>query len=99
MNGRCFFFIVLLVVSCVNESSNQKKGKQIFEKNCSTCHGLKGSLQASGASDLTISKLNKQQLIQVIRDGRRSMGSYKGTLSDSQIDSVAKYVMDLRPKK
>ena len=92
-------FVVFFIFSCVNENSNNNEGKQIYENKCVTCHGLKGNAQASGASDLTVSELSKEKLIEVIKNGRNSMRPYKEELSESQIDSVAKYVIELRLKK
>jgi len=99
MRFRYFIWVSLLISSCTNENSNKNSGKLIFEKNCVTCHGLKGNLQVSGASDLTASQLSKEQMIEVIKDGRNTMSPYKGTLSASEINAVAKHVIDLRAKK
>lgn len=85
--------------SCVNETSNENKGQLIFEQNCVTCHGLNGNLQVSGASDLTKSDLDKEQLIKVIKEGRNSMNPYKDLLTEPQIDAVANYVHELRVNK
>ena len=99
MQLLCFSWILAMAFSCTNETSNKNKGQLIFEKNCVTCHGLKGDLQVSGASDLTRSNLEKEQLINVIKDGRNAMNPYKGILTESQIDSVANYVYQLRVNK
>ena len=96
MRFVCFSCILLIAFSCANETSNKNSGKLIFENNCVNCHGLKGNLQVSGASDLTSSDLDKKQVINVISEGRNNMNPYKGILSDSQIDAVANYVFKLR---
>ena len=98
---KLFYFpwMLLMVYSCVNETSNENNGQLIFEQNCVTCHGLKGNLQVSGASDLTKSNLEKEQLKKVIKEGRNAMNPYKNILSDSQIDAVANYVHELRVNK
>ena len=93
-------WILLLFLSCANEPENfEVNGQEIFESNCIQCHGLKGNLQVSGASDLTKSNLSEEQIINFIKKGRNAMIPYEKLLTESQINAVATYVQGLRLNK
>lgn len=70
-------------------------GKTIFKSYCVTCHGIDGTLMTNGAKDLTKSLLTLDEKIHVITNGRNVMTAFKGTLTESQIKSVAAYTMTL----
>jgi mono/diheme cytochrome c family protein len=52
-------------------------GHQLYKSYCVACHGVKGDMGASGAYDLSGSKLTLEERIQVITNGRNAMASYK----------------------
>jgi cbb3-type cytochrome c oxidase subunit III len=68
-------------------------GKTIFKENCASCHTLKDAA-ATGTVGPNLDQLKpplaraKQQVI----TGGGAMPAFKGTLTDAQIDAVAKYV-------
>jgi mono/diheme cytochrome c family protein len=71
-------------------------GENIYSTQCATCHGKNGDLGASGATALSQSKLNLQQRIEVITNGRAKMMAYSGLLSEVEIKAVAEYLEKLK---
>ncbi len=76
------------------------EGKAIFQsKGCASCHTLK----AAGASgtvgpNLDQKKPPKALVVERVTNGRRAMPSFKGQLSQAQIDAVATYVSSVAGK-
>lgn len=73
-------------------------GEKIYKQYCVTCHGVYGDMGASGAFNLTESKLTAEERINVITNGRTGtvMVAFKTTLSEEQIAAVAKYTESLK---
>ena len=70
-------------------------GEQIFSSNCASCH----TLEAAGSSgtigpSLDESKPDEALARQRVTNGQGAMPSFKGKLSDEQIEAVAKYVAE-----
>jgi uncharacterized membrane protein SirB2 len=70
--------------------------KMIYASKCSSCHGMQGEMQLSGASLLSASALSMEERIQIIHDGKKTMASYKEQLTEEQIKAVAAYTMSLK---
>jgi mono/diheme cytochrome c family protein len=73
-------------------------GKKIYKQYCVTCHGVYGDMGASGAANLTVSKLKLNERIEVITNGRKAMASFKALLDKEKIKAVAQYTMTLKPE-
>lgn len=71
-------------------------GEQVYKQQCNLCHGSNGDLGASGASFLSQSKLDLQQRIEIITNGRNKMMAYSGLLSEEEIKAVAEYLETLK---
>jgi mono/diheme cytochrome c family protein len=89
--------------SCGNNSSVKSAatikpiaGKNIFEENCTACHGSDGKLCALGAKDLSISALGETQMVEIITNGKNTMTPFGSMLSKEEIESVANYIQTLR---
>lgn len=82
--------------SAAKPVASKVDGEKIYKQYCVTCHGLYGDMGASGAFNLTTSKLTKAERITVITNGRNLMTPFKGLLSDEKIEAVAEYVEKLR---
>jgi mono/diheme cytochrome c family protein len=102
-----FSFAALCISSCgngtlekspaPNSKRNTVSGKMIFTTHCAVCHGENGQLGASGASDLTKSKLDQNQIRHVIENGRNGMPIMKEILGSTEnIESVSNYILELR---
>ncbi|MFI5203067.1 MAG: c-type cytochrome [Flavobacteriales bacterium] len=96
-----FVFISCLVVALSRCGGGEKpeekiSGKTIYSHQCTLCHGSNGDLGASGASPLSISKLDLKQRIEVITNGRGKMMPYSGLITEAEIKVVAEYLETLK---
>lgn len=73
----------------------QELGYQVYNQTCVTCHGENGKLGQGGAKDLTQTKLTKEQIAQIVKNGKGLMPAYKKRLSDDEISGLADYVKSL----
>jgi len=71
-------------------------GGKVYKQYCVTCHGVTGDMGASGAFDLTTTKLTLDEKIAVITNGRNTMTPFKGLLSEAKIKAVAEYTETLQ---
>jgi len=73
-------------------------GQDVYTKLCQNCHGADGKLMLSGAKDLSISTLTKEEQILIITKGKNAMAAYESQLSQQQIEAVATYIETLKIK-
>lgn len=101
------FFLIVVSFSLAYKAKAAKTGgktvavtgKAIFEDKCTLCHGSDGKKGVSGAKDLSLSVLNHTDIVTIITEGKNAMASYKSTLTQEQIESVASYIeTDLKGK-
>lgn len=78
------------------EQSVEEQGKAVFEAACMNCHGTDGKLMASGAKDITLSKLTVDERIVLITKGKGLMQAFGGSLTEEQIKAVATYTTTLK---
>ena len=102
--------LAFAVFACGGEPPSEKKttkktapkkkkkvdGEKVYKQYCVTCHGVYGDMGASGAFNLTESKLTMDEKINVITNGRNTMTPFKGLLSDAKIKAVAEYTEKLK---
>lgn len=97
-------FAIIYCASCAGrntsadqvEMANANPGLKVFKTYCVTCHGADGKMGLSGAADLSVSTLTKDEAVNVITNGRKLMAPYKSILSPQQIDEVADYILILK---
>lgn len=66
-------------------------GKTIYETSCAVCHGNDGKAGMAGAADLSQTILQKNDIIQIILNGKGAMP--KVEMSEQQANAVADYVL------
>lgn len=109
---RFLAFIAILsltVFACGGESPKEQKtakktapkkkkvdGEKVYKQYCVTCHGVYGDMGASGAFNLTESKLTVEEKINVVTNGRNTMTPFKGLLSEAKIKAVVEYTEKLK---
>ena len=82
--------------SAVLSANPKPDGEKIYKTYCVTCHGLYGDMGASGAANLTKSKLPLEERIKVVTNGRNTMTGFKSLLTHDQIKADAKYTLELK---
>jgi cytochrome c6 len=70
-------------------------GEAIYKKQCAICHGKDGRKGLAGAKMIPESKLDLQERIALITQGKGSMMPYKGILTKNEIALVAEYTLTL----
>jgi mono/diheme cytochrome c family protein len=73
-----------------NQGGNAAAGAQVFDENCSSCHGEDGR-GGNGGPDLSGAD-NLQDVIAQVSNGGGGMPPFRGTLTDQQIRDVAAFV-------
>ncbi|MDF3027598.1 MAG: cytochrome c class [Fluviicola sp.] len=105
-----FFLSVCLLAACgeeakpventkpvSNEPISLEDARAVYTLNCASCHGPDGTLKASNAKDLSISKMNESEIEQMIRKGNdKGMMPYEEMLSTAEIKGLVKFVQNLR---
>ena|ERR1051326_5720590 len=94
-------FYILVFASCGNNSSQKtaeakSAGQSLFESNCTSCHGSDGKLCMLGAKDLSVSTLNKAQMMEIITNGKSTMTPFASVMTREEIGQVADYVSTLK---
>ena len=73
-------------------------GRELFQ-NCVLCHkydGRGGPSEGGYGADLRVTKLTREELIQVITDGRMAKGMppFKGMLDEEKIETLATFIKE-----
>ncbi len=102
-----FFLVGLLLTSFVallscgggektKDTAQSPDGAELYSDKCQVCHGSDGKLGASGALDLSVSKIDVATATAVVKNGRGGMRAYGQEMSAAETDAVIKYIMTLR---
>ena len=84
-----------------NQAKDIERGKGLYEKTCSACHGINGDGQGpivqsgaySGVPKYADREITVGSVHYVLTNGRNAMGSYAGQLTPGDRWRVAMYVM------
>lgn len=72
-------------------------GKELYSAYCTKCHGDAGNANIMGATDLSISQLDDNELLLMIQKGKGTMPAFESQgLSSEQFSAIANYVKTLR---
>lgn len=98
--------LALLLFSCGNPSVSEMEntpnkpshpGQELYTEHCAQCHGEDGKLGASGAKDLSTSKLNEAQTRKIILKGKKGMPPMEYFLdTDEKVQKVIDYISTFR---
>jgi mono/diheme cytochrome c family protein len=89
---------VLAYVFLLSSSPQElQHGKQLFETNCSECHGLSGSdnPKVDFTNQEYMSQVTNFSLYRSISEGKGDMKPFNGILSDDDIREVTSYIRSL----
>ena len=70
-------------------------GERIYEARCVVCHGENGHAGIANAAELQGSKLSKDAIITIVKNGRGGMPSFNKQLDETEIRQLANYVKSL----
>lgn len=97
--------LVLAVCACVASALclAESPGQAIYKAHCQGCHGADGMantgagklFQIKPVTDPMVRKMPEGAMFDVTKNGGGRMQSWKGTLSDSQIQQVVSYFRKL----
>ena len=94
--------VALTLFSFANSTmaADAEKGKEIFSKNCTTCHSGGKNVMAASKSlskeDLETNKMNSAAaIIELVTNGKPPMPAFgkPGTINAADIENVAAYVL------
>lgn len=71
-------------------------GPVLYQTHCTLCHGKDGRLGLSGARDLSISALSREEVMAVVAGGKGRMLGYRETLKAAELEAVVDHVLALR---
>ena len=89
----CGFLLAMLSGTAL--AADPGAGGQLYSRYCSTCHGEDGKGTMPGVPDFTRGEglfQPNQALLNVIRDGKTVMPSFRGILTDNEIRDVIAYL-------
>ena len=102
MKNIFLIFSVLIFFSCGGEkktnADGSPNGKQLYEDNCSICHGGDGKAGVSEAKDLSTSTMSLEEAISVIENGKGKMTPFKEMMNEKEREAVGKYIQELKGK-
>jgi mono/diheme cytochrome c family protein/uncharacterized membrane protein SirB2 len=67
-------------------------GKSVFLAQCALCHGEDGKKGLGGAKNLQETRLDKNQIMDLLLNGKNTMPSYRNVLSQQEMMAVVAYV-------
>ena len=79
-----------------DSSSASVAGKDVFDQNCTVCHGTDGNKMPGWKGK--VQKMSQAQVEIKVRDGGGGMPPFGKKLSDTQITDVATYTKQLAEK-
>ena len=77
-------------------SESNVNGKELYVASCEKCHGADGKLNLMGAKDLSISTMDLNARIEIIKNGKNAMTPFAGILNEEQIKAIAEYTETLK---
>lgn len=80
-------------------TGDPRTGAEIFNTQCSLCHGRDGKLGINGAKDLTASQLSRPDMIAIVSKGKGGMLPYQNVLSTEEIERVVDHLRSLAAPK
>lgn len=99
--------IALSTLAISGFSADKNYGATAFTKWCKNCHGENGDKYGGGKSS-QIAFLDKKEIVTALKDYRSGKRNIHGmgkimksevlTMKDDEIESVAEYVVSLKPK-
>ncbi|MDH4472541.1 MAG: cytochrome c [Fluviicola sp.] len=79
------------------EPMNTEEARDLYVRNCESCHGIDGKKQLSGAADLSVSTKTDSEILHIIQNGNdKGMMPYKDLLTKREQSGLVEFVKTLR---
>lgn len=87
--------VVLLVATAAiaGEREDAEAGAQVYEENCSACHGEKLRNQGQSFDLRKLEPTERARFDKAVLEGRANMPPWRGVLTSEQLDQLWAYVM------
>lgn len=99
MKKHTTILLTAFIILAAFQSEQEPEGKKLYVKNCLRCHGVDGSKGFLGEGKLVKSRLDDPVTIDIIKNGKHIMPSFKRTLTEAEIKSLVVYIKSLRKEK
>lgn len=96
--GKALVVLGVLTIAPAAHAGDVFRGKDVYARQCSICHGRDGNGTLAGAPDFTRSEGLMQSdpaLLRSIKAGQNAMPAYLGILPDRDILNVIAYMRTL----
>ena len=94
--------LAILLIACGSGGNDRPaeasgligRGEMLYGTHCVMCHGEDGTLGVVNASDLSVSRLSREEMIMIVTNGRGTMMAYRNVLSKDEIEAVVDHVLN-----
>jgi len=76
------------------QTADKNDAQKLYLKKCKRCHGKKGEKSTGKIPELRASKMNLNQIISQVTNGKNNMPSFKQQLSVKEIRIISVFVSD-----
>lgn len=85
-----------LIEGVTDEDLASLEGGKLYKQNCTTCHGRRGGLGISGATNLKKSNIELNQRVAMMYFGKGKMLTYKDALKPEEMVAIATFLESMR---
>ena len=96
LKGAAYYEALTSIDGILNAPFTKADATSLFTMRCASCHGDDGKLGASGAKDLSISKLTDAEITSIIYNGKNGMPAFGDSFTKEQLDALVPIVKSLR---
>ena len=80
-----------------NPNYKARSGKKIYTETCISCHGKDGRLCSAGAKDLSVSRKDSVNIVDIIKNGKNGMPRQSHRIyNEEEYSNIVEYVKALR---
>ena len=99
----CHSIRTCILATALTSLTAAQSTQDLYKSKCQGCHGADGKASAVGKklgardfSDPDVVKMSEADLAKITTDGKNKMPSYKGKLTNDQINDLAKYIKQMK---
>jgi cytochrome c6 len=98
-----FLSVISALLLTTVVSAADQRSQDLYKAKCQSCHGADGMATAIGKKlgardfqDPDVRKTTEADLAKIIEQGKNKMPSYKGKLTQAQIQALASYIREMK---